>query len=285
MGSHKKTISKKAIKGFLISLLIIFTVSFTFAKVKYPLRKLYKQCKPISTAKLKRQLKKMIVIDVRSKIEYDVAHIDSAVNILVGKMTKEDLQKVIQKKGRKPFVFYCNGITCKKSYKATLKAQKWGYEDSYVYDAGMPDWVKKAPSKTIMFGKKQSKRSIKRLFIKKRNFLKKTVSPKNFIKKYKSGKYFVIDARDRNERKEDPIKLKGIRQIPFDSIIKLIKKNKVIPKNNLLILDNVGKQVRWLEFYFRKYKIRNYWFLKGGVRNWKKKRFNANGECLKNKCL
>ena len=39
-------------------------------------------------------------------------------------------------------VFYCNGIHCWKSYKATKKAMELGYKNSYWYREGLPFWKK-----------------------------------------------------------------------------------------------------------------------------------------------
>lgn len=34
---------------------------------------------------------------------------------------------------------------------------------------------------------------------------------------------------------------------------------------DLLIFDQVGKQVQWLEYYLMEYGYKNYWFLKDGA--------------------
>ena len=50
-----------------------------------------------------------IIVDCRSRLEYDVLHIKNAVHIPFGTMVKEDLDRLIQQFPHKPIVFYCNG--------------------------------------------------------------------------------------------------------------------------------------------------------------------------------
>ena len=50
-----------------------------------------------------------IVVDCRSRLEYDVLHIKNAVHIPSGTMVGEDLERLLQHYPHKPIVFYCNG--------------------------------------------------------------------------------------------------------------------------------------------------------------------------------
>ena len=50
-----------------------------------------------------------IIVDCRSRLEYDVLHIKNAVHIPSGTMVREDLERLRQKFPHKPIVFYCNG--------------------------------------------------------------------------------------------------------------------------------------------------------------------------------
>ena len=81
----------------------------------------------------------------------------------------------------------------------------------------------------------------------------------------------VIDIRDPFQRAKDStldqnknVNLKGVRNIPFDRITKLLAKGEFEDKQ-LLIFDAVGKQVRWLQYYLEEGGYTNYAFLAKGV--------------------
>lgn len=50
-----------------------------------------------------------IVVDTRSRLEYDVLHIKNAVHVPSGTMVGEDLERLLRQYPHKPIVFYCNG--------------------------------------------------------------------------------------------------------------------------------------------------------------------------------
>lgn len=50
-----------------------------------------------------------IVVDCRSRLEYDMLHIKDAVHIPSGTMVREDLDLLRQQFPHRPIVFYCNG--------------------------------------------------------------------------------------------------------------------------------------------------------------------------------
>ncbi len=50
-----------------------------------------------------------IVVDCRSRLEYDVLHVKNAVHIPSGTMVGEDLERLMQQFPHKPIIFYCNG--------------------------------------------------------------------------------------------------------------------------------------------------------------------------------
>jgi rhodanese-related sulfurtransferase len=89
---------------------------------------------PISTDELMKTYDKAIIIDTRNEAEYDVVHIVGAKNVLVGKMKEADLLQLRPKQDKKPLVFYCNGITCAKSYKAAKMAVEGASRRSGVDD-------------------------------------------------------------------------------------------------------------------------------------------------------
>lgn len=102
----------------LMALLAVTLLSpqLSAADDSFPLREKYDEVKWMSTEELRARLGKVIVVDARNSMEYEVIHITGAQNFLVGKMKKGDLLQLREQTGTTPFVFYCNGHTCSKSY-------------------------------------------------------------------------------------------------------------------------------------------------------------------------
>ena len=262
-------------RGSFLILLPVFLAAFLLSEpvkaAEYPLRAKYPMVKPIDTEELTAAYGKAVIVDSRNAGEFDVIHIEGAANILVGKMTEQDLLKLRPKDNSRLLVFYCNGIDCPKSYNAAKRADEWGFKSVKCYDAGIFDWAKANPGKTRFFGKILSAAELKASLISDSQFNAVLLPPKEFLARSKSGGYTVIDIRDPDERSQTHFSLPKMKIMSFDTIVKLIKTNsKAVPSSNLLVLDNVGKQVQWLQYYLKKAGIRNYYFLKGGVRELKK---------------
>ncbi|HFQ80163.1 MAG TPA: hypothetical protein ENK33_02175 [Desulfobacterales bacterium] len=246
--------------------------------LKFPLRSQYSSLRPIDTKDLAAIYNKAIIVDARNKKEYKVLHMKGAHNFLVGKMKEKDLLGLRSKDGTTPMIFYCNGITCAKSYKATTKAAKWGFKNIRVYDAGVFHWAMKHPERAVFFGKPLTAELVATKIISGKKLAAKMLAAPDFIRKARSGKYTVFDVRDANERSATPIRLAKMRSMPFDTMVTLLDKgSKAVPKKSILIFDNVGKQVKWLQYYLRQAGVTDYFFLKGGVRQWVKDGYNARG--------
>ncbi len=79
----------------------------------------------------------------------------------------------------------------------------------------------------------------------------------------------VIIATQAVSQEKDPFPLRGeypkLQMISTEDFVAILEKG-AVPKEKVLVLDNVGKQVRWLQYYLEKEGVSNYSFLKGGVR-------------------
>lgn len=272
----------------LLSNFIIFSLTCVFFllpshgfaadNLDFPLRAKYPHLIPIETAELASIFDEVIIIDSRNKMEYDVVNMVNSRNLLVGKMKEEDLLNLRSKNDKTPIIFYCNGTTCAKSYKAADKATKWGFKNVKVYDPGIFFWAQKEPTKTNFFAQKLTAETAKNAFISKEAFNAVNLSPTDFLAKAKSHEYTTIEIRDPNERAEYPVNLPTLKALSFDNLVKLLKKgSRAVPKNNLLVFDNVGKQTKWVQYYLEREKVTNYYFLKGGIRQWQADGYDANG--------
>lgn len=249
----------------------------TITDVEFPLREKYNECEPVSTQQLAQWVDSAIIVDVRNTVEFDVIHINGAVNLLVGKMTEAELLKLREKNGDTPIVFYCNGVTCSKSYKATQMAVAWGFENVFVYDAGVFDFYKNFPQHGQFFGEQLDATQAQTALISKEELQAISIPPADFIQKATTGGYTVFDVRDNKERSEYPINLPGIKKVSMDQLVKFLDKPGAIPSGQFVVLDNVGKQVKWLHYYLKRTERSDFFFLAGGVKAWKEAGFDADG--------
>lgn len=231
------------------------------AEEGFPLRAKFPKVNYLTTEALFKDYQKVIVVDVRSKIEYDVIHVNKAVHLPMSTaMFVKDLEKLRSKEGTMPIAFYCNGHTCAKSYEATEQAMEAGFKAVFAYDAGIYDWVKAYPDKGTLLG--TTPVPVNKL-ISKEAFAKRKVSYGEFKKKAENPDAMIIDIREPVQREVVP-PLAGLRNIPSDRLVDLLKSGEFKGKE-LLILDAVGKQVEWVQYYLEQYGYEKYVFLDKGV--------------------
>jgi rhodanese-related sulfurtransferase len=100
--------------------------------------------KVITTDQLKEMLdkkKKFLLIDARTKEEYQEAHIIGAISI--PEKNFEDSVALLPVDKNQQLVLYCNGVKCGKSKKAAKKAEAMGYTNILIYGEGFPVWEEK----------------------------------------------------------------------------------------------------------------------------------------------
>ncbi|MCX4025856.1 rhodanese-like domain-containing protein [Endozoicomonas sp. SM1973] len=253
-----KITKRRHLQLFLSLFLTVFIfIKHLYADDSFPHRSSYPDVKTIELDELYHKKKQCLVIDVRSKVEYDVIHISDSINISLSKINFSTLVENAQKKQNKAcIVFYCNGHTCKKSYKA---AQKMSHSKLYnlvrSFDAGIFSWANKYNNQTILLGKVLTDKS---KLINKQEYEQYSITKAEI-----NDKFNTIDIRDHFQRKEEKIHLKAVKRIPLTRIRPLLKRH-LIKDENLLFIDKVGKQNRWLHYYLKEYGYKNYVFLKGG---------------------
>ncbi|MBI1920404.1 MAG: sulfurtransferase [Geobacter sp.] len=253
---------KKLMLRLLLPMLVCLSLAVAaVAEEGYPLRAKFPKVKYMTTETLGKEYNSVIIVDVRSDLEFTVIRINRAMHIPVALATfGKELEKIRSKDGAKSIVFYCNGHTCAKAYEAAEQAMDLGFKNVFAYDAGIHDWVKVHPEKTTLMGVSPAP---KNRLISKEALMAKKVSFAEFKKKADGADAVVIDIREPFQRKEVP-QVPKLRNIPSDRLLKLLESGE-FKKNDLLILDAVGKQVEWLQYYLEKYGYKDYWFLKDGV--------------------
>jgi len=228
----------------------------------FPLREKYPDVQVVSTNTLNHLLsQKVIVVDVRSKLEYSVVHINNAKLVpLANKDFGEQLAKLRSKESSTPLVFYCNGHTCAKSYKATKKAIKLGFKNIFSYDSGIFDWINTHPDKSTMLG--ETPVDLTKI-ISRSKLTSRLLDFDTFLSQSDGRSTIVIDIRDSFQR-DKLSRFDQLVQLSLNDILPMLKA-KAFKNKNLLIFDAVGKQIKWLQYYLEQYGYTNYHFLKGGL--------------------
>ena len=228
----------------------------------FPLRDTYKNVETISHQELAIKINETIIVDVRSNYEFSVLHIGNAINVPITNLGFIPTLNEIRANDERDIIFYCNGITCKKSYLASVEAKKYGINNIFTFDLGVLNWAKLYPNKSVFFN--HSPLDINQL-IKPEKFRQHLLLPKDFIKKIMPDS-LLIDIREPLQR-DQLIFEERSTSAPlnkFHNALNLIKKN----KSPVLIYDAVGKQIRWLQYLLEKHNIENYYFMQGGVKGY-----------------
>ena len=260
---------------FRLNLILLFVFlstvqQFAFsAEEGFPGREKYPDVPYIELTDLSDRIarKDIIIVDARSNYEFETLRIKDAINIPVANNTFEQDIKKLRNKTNKTIAFYCNGHRCMKSYIAAKRCMEAGISDVVAFDAGIFDWTKKYPNQAILLG---SSPVDPNKLIASNHFKSKLLNPDKFSEFIigAEDKRIVIDVRDKFQRAgigfypgierwaalDDRKKLQGY-------IEKAKRENKT-----LFIYDEVGSQVRWLQYALEEAGVKNYYFMEKGAR-------------------
>jgi rhodanese-related sulfurtransferase len=236
---------------------------------EFPGRSVYPKLPVIETDELARDFDRYDIVDVRSNYEYETLHIDGATNI---PLNQPGFARKLRKQAEngKPIVFYCNGHSCYKSYKATRKALRAGLDQVFAYDAGVFDWARTNPDRAVLLGRKPLDPA---RLISKEQLQQHLLSPEEFAQRARKD-VEILDVRDATQR--GLIEIFPFRQtnIALDETGKLNQFLQQVKESGkpLLVYDAAGKQVRWLQYRLEQAGIQDYWFMEGGMKNWFRKK-------------
>ncbi|WP_019614338.1 rhodanese-like domain-containing protein [Psychromonas ossibalaenae] len=239
-----------------------FASSFSRADtyIHFPDRNTFPELSYISITELREQLAQSLLIDVRSPLEFDTVHIHKAVNIPLSNLGfLNRIKRLSEQFPNRQLVVYCNGHRCQKSYQAgrLLLDHKI---NSRVFDAGITDWLNAYPELSVLLGKSPA---APQDIISEVEFQAHQLDSDSFIKSSKS--HYLIDIRDITQRTHISVTaVTHQRSITMAKMYKQIKQGRLKDKT-LYIMDATGRQVRWLQYYLKKYHYTNYYFLKDGV--------------------
>lgn len=253
--------------GWIISLVLLglLTTSVTWAE-DFPYRKDYPDVTVIELAALKAGYDNdsILMVDVRSDIEFETIRPKKAEHVNLGNKTFLDsLKALAEANPGKKLAVYCNGVTCLKSYHAAQQAKEGGMADVVAFDEGIPGWAKAYPAETLLIGKELVDPA--KQLIGKGEFQKYCVDFETFKQKAADANAVVIDARDPIQRTEMLPGFEKALPIPLDKLIRNVISKGNMKDKKLLVFDQVGKQVDWLQYYLVEHGYTDYLFLDGGA--------------------
>jgi len=244
------------------AVLASYAVMAGAASDPFPHRAKFKEVRIMEIENLEQQLDDLIVIDVRSKYEYDTIHIKGAKHVPLHSKTFEADVRKLRGDGNKRIVFYCNGVTCKKSYEATEKAMTVSIRNVYAYDAGLHAWAKRYPEHTVLLGKSPMNPAD---YLEKEAFKKRVISGADFENRLAGGAV-VLDIRDLAQRDNAlfPFKEQRAQLDEKEKIAGIVEEAKR-QKKALLVYDKTGRQAPWFQYYLEQHGLKNYYFMHGGA--------------------
>ncbi|KPJ93133.1 MAG: hypothetical protein AMJ53_08000 [Gammaproteobacteria bacterium SG8_11] len=257
----------KSIHFFLLAVLFTGYSGFLAAEEEFPGRLKFPDVPYIEINELFAQKNAILIVDVRSQYEFDTLRVKGAINIPVANQSFESQVLKLRESTSKLIAFYCNGHRCLKSYQAVKKAQAVGVDNTMAFDAGIFDWTKAYPNHAVLLG--QSPVDPNKL-IGKKSFQSRLLHPDLFSESIAQSRNtsIVIDVRDKFQRA-------GIGFFPglekWASLDDRRKLNRYIQmakheNKTLYIYDEVGSQVRWLQYTLEKAGVKNYYFMEKGAR-------------------
>lgn len=257
--------SNARIVGLLI--LGLFTVTLHAAELEFPGRKDYPDIPYIEIGELYKIRSKVVIVDTRSRYEYDTLRIKQAVNLPVSNDNFSEQVRKIAEESKKTLVFYCNGHRCMKSYIAAKKSIAAGVLDVLAFDAGIFDWTKRYPDQAELLG--QSPVTANKL-IASQHFESKLLHPDAFSERIANyrDQSIVIDVRDKFQRSGVGFYPGIERWAELDDRKKLSQFIEKAKRENktLFFYDEVGSQVQWLQYSLEQAGVKNYYFMQHGAR-------------------
>lgn len=205
----------------------------------------------------------LIIIDTRTDFEYNTIHIKDSVHVNFESEDYIERLHAIRKTDKRKMVFYCNGLTCTKAFRAHDAAAKAGFRNTATFDAGVFTWAKTYPDEAVLMGK--SPVDPNKLLT--REALKRRLLDANQFSEKVGNDSLVLDIRDESQREATRLYPFHQRNFTLDdpklpkSIKKAAEQGKII-----LIYDYTGQQVRWLQYLIESLNVRDYYFLKGGFK-------------------
>ncbi len=147
-----------------------------------------------------------------------------------------------------------------------------------VFDSGIFSLAEEAPEKVEFLGSILSHSDIEKKFISEEEFKSRTLTTVDFIDKILDESYLVIDVRDISQREDFELELPRLQHYLVDRFANLLRaRSRKVTRKKLLIIDNVGSQIRWLDYIMQEKGYKGYYFLAGGMLQWRLDEYDEQG--------
>ena len=149
-----------------------------------------------------------------------------------------------------------------------------------MYRSGIFEWVKDYPDQILFKGEAINEDSVS-CFLPTEKYQAHCLPPSKFVAVSRQPETVVFDIRDSTGRQAFPVTLPHIKHYPVDRVAALIKSgSRKIRRKKVLILDGCGAQSEWLQYVLEEAGIEGYFFLEGGLLNWRRMGLNNSGRKL-----
>ncbi|HEB58937.1 MAG TPA: rhodanese-like domain-containing protein [Gammaproteobacteria bacterium] len=263
------SLMRNVLRRGMAAVLLFLLAHAGFAADEFPGRKKYYDVPIYQLKQLYENRDRVVIVDARSPFEFSTLSIKGAINIPYTDSDFIERVRKLRTNSNRPIVFYCNGRTCFKSYKAARKAMHRGISDVYAYDAGVFEWAQAYPAEAVLLGETPIDPSH---IISGADFKKRLLTPLEFTRRIEKlaarDKSMVIDVRDLRQRAAVglfPRHEYWAALEEMNKLLSLVRKARREGKT-LFIYDAVGKQVRWVQYRLQREGVNNYYFMKGGAR-------------------
>lgn len=239
---------------FIYSITLIFSLFITSFTVSSAQSVPYKR---ISAPEVKYLLEKdnVLLVNVLSKISYDMQHIPNSIHIDITEIETSDLLPVDKST---TLIFHCMGKQCPLSERACKKAVKRGYSNIYWFVGGIPEWYKhNYPMNT--------NKDMMNIKIKK-------YSPKKVSSLVNKEPVVIIDVRPKEFPKFTSF-IKDSRHIPLNVLHK--QYTSINKEDKLIIVDAYMKQSQTAAKFLTANGFNVMGILKGGVARWEKEAYET----------
>ncbi|MCK5536327.1 MAG: rhodanese-like domain-containing protein [Bacteroidales bacterium] len=240
----------------------------------YPNRKFYPQLSYISTEQMVNAVSKgkYNVVDARPTLAYSTLHIKEAENFSVGDKQFNEKIMLLINKNNKPIVFYCGGLACLKSYKASNKTiqelQKRDItREVYTYDSGISAFAHASPEWVLKNGKEVSPENPLLDMTKIKKHAKSAADFTHAINTDEENQYIILDVREKNQQM-----LRKLFTFKREKKLTLLNPEKMTIFLNtvkgsgktLMVYGSVEKQIESLYPLIQTAGIKRWYYLEGG---------------------
>lgn len=227
-----------------------------------PYRAFYPDIKTISTEELAKNLASLTLVDVRSRFQFDVVHIDNSINLPSGDedfTARIDSLKEMGSDLR--LVMVGNDPDCALAFHTARIAVARGITNVKVYDAGVFSWLHSYPDKTHLMGEMPA--SLERVLPLVTHQIHQ-LSYAAFLDLSRHPDAIVIDLRDFFSRRIVPADM-SVRNITLHAFLDAVA-SRIWTDRKLLFFDADGSTTRWLQIFLQARGYHDFYFLEGGVR-------------------